>query len=101
MRVDAHQHFWNLEQVSYPWLTPEYGPIYRTFEAAELEPQLRAAGIDRTVIVQAMDSYEDTEYMLQTAARYDWVGGVVGWVPLNALGARIRRADRPFRGHRR
>lgn len=83
MRIDAHQHFWNLDKVKYPWLVPEYGPIYRTFEAPELEPLIRAAGIDKTVIVQAMDSYEDTEYMLETAAQYDWVGGVVGWVPLN------------------
>jgi L-fuconolactonase len=83
MRIDAHQHFWNLEKVEYPWLVPAFGPIYRTIEAAELEPLLKANGIDKTVIVQAMDSYEDTDYMLETAAQYDWVAGVVGWVPLN------------------
>ncbi|KIL40424.1 hypothetical protein SD70_13480 [Gordoniibacillus kamchatkensis] len=83
MKVDSHQHFWNLDKVSYPWLVPSYGPIYRTFEAPELEPLLKAAGIDKTVIVQAMNSYEDTDYMLETAANYEWVAGVVGWVPLN------------------
>jgi L-fuconolactonase len=83
MRIDAHQHFWNLEKVKYPWLVPAFGPIYRTIEAAELEPLLKANGIDKTVIVQAADSYEDTEYMLETAAQYEWVAGVVGWVPLN------------------
>jgi L-fuconolactonase len=83
MKVDSHQHFWNLDKVAYPWLVPAYGPIYRTIEAAELEPLIKAAGIDKTVIVQAMDSYEDTDYMLETAAQYNWVGGVVGWVPLN------------------
>lgn len=83
MKIDAHQHFWNLDKVKYPWLVPSYGPIYRTIEAPELAPQLEAAGIDKTVIVQSMDSYEDTEYMLDVASQYDWVGGVVGWVPLN------------------
>jgi L-fuconolactonase len=83
MIVDAHQHFWNLEKVAYPWLGPRHGVIHRTFEAPELEPLLRDAGVDRTVIVQAMDSAEDTAYMLDTAARYDWVAGVVGWVPLD------------------
>ncbi|MDQ0874460.1 L-fuconolactonase [Paenibacillus sp. V4I3] len=83
MRIDAHQHFWNLDKVAYPWLVPAYGPLYRTIEAAELEPLIKAAGIDKTVLVQAMDSYEDTDYMLETAAVHDWVGGVVGWVPLN------------------
>ncbi len=80
--VDAHQHFWNLHRVNYPWLTPEYGPLYRTYEADELAPQLKRAGIDGTVLVQSADSYEDTEYMLEVADRYRFIAGVVGWVPL-------------------
>ncbi|SFS71797.1 amidohydrolase [Paenibacillus sp. BC26] len=83
MRIDAHQHFWHLEKVAYPWLDPAFGTICRTIEAPELEPLLKEAGIDKTVIVQAMNSYEDTEYMLQVAEEYDWVAAVVGWVPLN------------------
>ena len=80
--VDAHQHFWNLDKVQYPWLTSEYGPIYRTFEADELAPQLEQTGVDITVLVQAADSYEETEYILGEAEKSDFVGGVVGWVPL-------------------
>jgi L-fuconolactonase len=82
MNIDAHQHFWNLDKVEYPWLVPEFGPIYRSFEAPELEPQLKASGIDKTVLVQAMDSYEDTYYMFDVAAEHDWIAGIVGWVPL-------------------
>ncbi|SEH00726.1 L-fuconolactonase [Nonomuraea solani] len=81
--VDAHQHFWNLETGAYPWLTPEAGPIFRTFEPAELVPQLAAAGVDRTVLVQSMDSYADTDAMLAQADAHDFVGAVVGWVPLH------------------
>lgn len=80
--VDAHQHFWNLDKVEYPWLTSEYGPIYRTFEPEELAPQLERAGVEKTVLVQAADSYEETEYMLGLADAHDFVAGVVGWVPL-------------------
>jgi L-fuconolactonase len=80
--VDSHQHFWDLAQVDYPWLVPEYGPIYRTFTPAELEPQLAAAGIDRTVLVQAANSYADTDSMLAQAAEHEWIGAVVGWLPL-------------------
>jgi L-fuconolactonase len=83
MVIDAHQHFWNLETGSYPWLTEEAGPIYRTFAPGELAPQLRAAGVERTVLVQAADSYEDTDAMLAQADAYDFIGAVVGWVPLN------------------
>lgn len=80
--VDAHQHVWDLEKVEYPWLVPEYGPLYRTFEAEELAPQLEGAGVDRTVLVQAANSYEDTQYMLEVADGCDFVAGMVGWVPL-------------------
>ncbi|WP_248964074.1 amidohydrolase family protein [Sphaerisporangium perillae] len=80
--IDAHQHFWNLETGSYPWLTPDSGPIYRTFEPEELIPQLAAAGVDRTVLVQAADSYADTDAMLAQADACDFVAAVVGWVPL-------------------
>jgi L-fuconolactonase len=83
VRIDSHQHFWNLEKVAYPWLDTSFGDICRSIEPQELEPLLKIAGIDKTVIVQSMNSYEDTTYMLQAAEQYDWVGAVVGWVPLN------------------
>jgi predicted TIM-barrel fold metal-dependent hydrolase len=60
-KVDAHQHFWNLDIVEYSWLVPEYGPLYRTFGPQELEPQLKEAGIDLTVLVQSANSYDDTK----------------------------------------
>jgi L-fuconolactonase len=56
--------------------------IYRTFEPRELEPQLRAAGIDKTVLVQSANNTEDTISMLTQAEDYEWIGAVVGWVPL-------------------
>jgi len=83
LRVDTHQHFWNLDKVAYPWLVPEFGAIYATFEPSDLEPQLKSNGVDKTVIVQAMNSYADSDAMLDIADNYDWVAGVVGWVPLH------------------
>ena len=94
MIVDSHQHFWNLEEVYYPWLVPAYGPIYRTFEPEELEPQLRSAGVDRTVLVQAACNFEDTEAMLAQAAEHEWIGAVVGWVPLYAHRLAEKSLDR-------
>ena len=83
LKVDTHQHFWNLNEVAYSWLIPDFGPIYRTFAPEELEPQLTAAGVDKTVIVQAANSYADTDSMLKIAEENDWVAAVVGWVPIH------------------
>jgi len=81
--VDAHQHLWDLDAAEYPWLVPAYGPLYRTFQPEELVPQLARAGVQRTVLVQAADNHADTDHMLAIAARFDYVAGVVGWVPLD------------------
>jgi L-fuconolactonase len=98
MKIDTHQHFWNLNKVEYPWLTPAEGVIYRTFEPRELEPQLKAAGIDKTVLVQSANSIEDTVSMLTQSDDYDWIGAVVGWVPLlNPM--RARACLERFSGH--
>lgn len=104
-RVDTHQHFWNLSEVVYSWLVPEYGPIYNTFEAHHLEPQVKAAGIDKTVLVQSANSYEDTAYMLKVADQNGWIGGVIGWWNLlnpEETGHRIEmyRKHPKFRGMR-
>lgn len=80
--IDAHQHFWDLNKVDYPWITPDLGPLNRTFIETELEPQLDEAGVDRTVLVQAANSTADTDFMIDLADRWPRVAGIVGWVPL-------------------
>jgi L-fuconolactonase len=86
LRVDAHHHFWDLDSGLYAWPTAADEPIHRTFAPNDLEPELRTAGIDATVVVQATDSLGDTDAMLAAASDNPWIAGVVGWLPL---------ADRP------
>jgi len=82
LKIDSHHHSWDLAKNSYPWLRPEHGLLNRTFCPEDLEPLLRAAGIDGTVLVQSANSFEDTRAMLEHASRSSWVKAVVGWVPL-------------------
>ena len=106
LRVDAHQHFWTLGEVEYGWLaSSEYEPIQRDFGPADLDPLLRAAGITRTITVQAANSFADTEAMLARADEHDWISGVVGWIPLLDPVAASQALDgycgrRAFRGVR-
>ncbi|MEK3935560.1 amidohydrolase family protein [Sporosarcina sp. FSL W7-1349] len=83
MRIDAHQHFWNFDRVPYIWPTKDEEPIFRSIEPPELAGILKEVHIDKTILVQADNSYEDTLYMLEIAEKYNWVAGVVGWVPLD------------------
>jgi L-fuconolactonase len=83
MKVDSHQHFWDLDQGSYPWLDPNnHTYIYKNFYPSQLEPELQDAGVDKTVLVQAANSDQDTAAMLEHAREFDWIGAVIGWVPL-------------------
>ena len=77
-RVDAHHHFWDLSSGRHDWPTEAEGPIFRSLGPADLAPEIRAAGIDRTVLVQTTDSTEDTDSMLDAAASHAFIGGVVG-----------------------
>jgi L-fuconolactonase len=102
--VDAHQHFWDIESGAYAWPTPADGAIYRTFRPDDLAPELGPAGIDRTVLVQTVDTLADTDSMLHAAHDYAFIAGVVGWVPLADVAAAERaldeRAGRALRGIR-
>jgi L-fuconolactonase len=81
--IDAHLHLWDLDRSAYSWITPELGPLHTTITAERAHAELRRAGVDRAVLVQAEDSTVDTEFMLEVAAAHDWVAGVVGWVYLD------------------
>ena len=81
-RIDAHQHFWNPDRGDYGWLTPDLTLLYRTFGPADLAPLRAAERIDKTVLVQAAPSVDETRYLLDLARNDASIAGVVGWVPL-------------------
>jgi L-fuconolactonase len=80
--VDAHHHFWDPALRDYPWMGEELAAIRRHFGPRELAPLLVANGVDRTVLVQTISSLEETQAFLATAARTEFIAGVVGWVDL-------------------
>lgn len=83
LRVDAHHHVWDLAVRDQPW-TADIEPLRRSFTFDELRPQLFAAGIDATVLVQTITVAEETPEFLALAAAFPEIRGVVGWVDLTA-----------------
>lgn len=82
LRIDSHQHFWSLARGDYGWLTPALAPLYRDFLPADLAPLLADAGVDRTVLVQAAPTVDETRYLLDLAKSGEFIAGVVGWVDM-------------------
>ena len=82
MTIDAHHHLWEYNDRDYVWMTGEMTALRRNFLVRELEEVMREAGVDGTVAVQARQTTEETEWLLNLAARNAFIRGVVGWVPL-------------------
>jgi L-fuconolactonase len=90
--IDAHHHLWTAD---YAWLAePELAPIRRDYTMDDLRPLLAAAGVERTVLVEAgrCDAAETTSFLALAAATPE-IAGVVGWAAIDSpsLGAALSR----------
>ena len=83
-RVDAHQHFWRYEPVEYGWIDESMPRLRRDFLPRDLVPEMARAGVDACVAVQARHSLGETRWLLGLADAHPFIGGVVGWVDLQA-----------------
>jgi L-fuconolactonase len=92
MRIDAHQHFWRLADRGGAWPPPSLAAIYRDFLPQQLQPLLQQHGVASTVLVQSMPNEDDSRFMLDLAARFPFIGAVVGWVDLKLPDAPARIA---------
>jgi L-fuconolactonase len=92
--VDAHQHFWRYNPRDYAWIDDSMPALKRDRLPADLEPLLRAEGVDRTIAVQACQTTAETDWLLQLAETHPFIAGVIGWVDLQAddVEARVERA---------
>ena len=96
--IDAHQHVWDPTRATYDWLTPELAPIDATMTFEELKPQLAAAGVDASVLVQSADNDDDTQLMLDVAASNPEIVAVVAYAPLQRPAEVAAHLDR-FQGN--
>jgi L-fuconolactonase len=80
MLIDAHQHYWTPERGDYFWMPKGHLVLDRQYMPLDLAPQLKAAGIEKTVLVQAAPTLYETEFMLGIADASPSVVKVVGWV---------------------
>lgn len=82
MRIDAHQHFWQVARGDYAWLTPELTTLYRDYLPEDYQDFIKRFKLDGTIVVQAADTLAETEYLLKLANEHEWILGVVGWVDM-------------------
>lgn len=82
LKLDSHQHFWKYSDAGYGWIDDP--ALRRDFLPGDLRQELMRAGIDGSIGVQARQTIAETEWLLSLAAKYPFLKGVVGWVPLTS-----------------
>jgi len=82
--IDAHQHFWHYEPVKHSWIDDEMAVIRRDFLPADLQPLLIQNCVEGCVAVQADQTENETDFLLDLAKANSFIKGVVGWVDLRA-----------------
>lgn len=88
MRIDSHHHLWDLSIRPQEWMVGEgMEPVKRNFDAHDLRSAIAGTGIERTVLVHATTTHEETYELLALADIDPTIIGVVGWLQIDSPNA--------------
>ena len=82
--IDAHHHLWHYSAPEYDWIDNRMAALQRDFLPEDLVVEIAQAGVDGTVTVQARQTLEETQWLLELAQSRNIIRGVVGWAPIAA-----------------
>ena len=79
--IDSHHHLWVYSPREYPWI-PQNSALAQNYLVPELEAATSEAGVSGAVVVQARQTIEESDWLIELAEPCDIIQGIVGWVPL-------------------
>ena len=88
--IDSHQHFWKYDVREYAWIDESMKMLRCDFMPEDLETDLKRNGFDGCIAVQARQTLEETQWLLELAGRNSFIKGVVGWVDLRSPEVRFQ-----------
>lgn len=92
-QIDAHQHVWQIGRNGCTWPGPDLAAIHDNFLPTDWQAAAAGTGLTGSILVQSQPCDADTDWLLQQAAAFPHVQGVVGWVDLAAPDA-VARIDK-------
>ncbi len=84
MKIDAHQHFWVYSPEEYDWIGEQETVLKRNFLPSDLKAILLENNLNGCVAVQARQTNEETQWLIELANTNDIIKGVVGWIDLRS-----------------
>lgn len=82
--IDAHHHAWKYNPIQYGWIDESMSVLKKDFLLQEIHKVFAKNGVEGSVLVQAVESTEETDFLLRLADQSDMIKGVVGWVDLQS-----------------
>ena len=81
MIIDAHQKYNSSE---YNWIDDHMNSLKNDFLPDELLNHLELNNVDGSIVIQARQTIEESEWLLKLSDQYDFIKGVVGWIDLQS-----------------
>lgn len=82
--IDSHQHFWKYNSEKHSWIDDEMAIIRKDFLPEELKTVYQENKVDGCVAVQADQTLQETDFLINLASENSFIKGVVGWVDFRA-----------------
>lgn len=88
MKIDSHHHLWDLSIRPQEWMVGDnMDSVRRNFDADDLRAAIAGTGIEKTILVHATTTHDETYEMLALAETDSTIIGVVGWVAIDSADA--------------
>ena len=85
MKIDSHHHLWDLSIRPQEWMVGDgMEPVSRNFTTDDLRSAIAGTGIEKTVLVHATTTYDETYELLEIAEKDSTVVAVVGWLQIDS-----------------
>jgi L-fuconolactonase len=88
MRIDSHHHLWDLSIRPQEWMVGDgMEPVKRNFGADDLRSAIAGTRIEKTILVHATTTLDETFELLALAEIDPTIIGVVGWLQIDSPNA--------------
>uniref|UniRef100_UPI003CF19D29 amidohydrolase family protein n=1 Tax=Candidatus Planktophila dulcis TaxID=1884914 RepID=UPI003CF19D29 len=99
MRIDSHHHLWDLSIRPQEWMVGDgMEPVARNFNTDDLRSAIAGTRIEKTILVHATTTHDETYELLEIAESDSTVIAVVGWLQIDSPGA-IAQCEKYLEAH--
>jgi L-fuconolactonase len=88
MKIDSHHHLWDLSIRPQDWMVGDgMESVRRNFDVNDLRGAIAGTEIEKTILVHATTTTDETYELLALADVDPTIVAVVGWLPIDSAGA--------------